>query len=409
VWDVGRIDDPADKAGMHGLCFDLLDEGTATLDKNAFEEKKADIAARVSMSSSNETSAASLSVTKDRLAPAMALFSQMLTTPGLRDADLERLRARHVAGVIQSRASVDSIGSRVMGRVYWGDKHALGRVTTEKSLAAVTKKDCEAVSKRLLPDGAKLYIAGDLTAAEVQALARTHLAAWRGAGPKSLAYGSAAPLKGRYFFVHVPGAAQSRLAILQPGPLRTAPEYAANAVMMQIYGGGFSSRVNMNLREKNGYTYGARGAALYHRRGGLVSTSTSVRTDVTEASLREIAKELAGMGAPTEAELSREREGALLAFPAQFATGSSTLGAASELVFYGLPFEEWSKLVDALAKVDAKGVEGAAKRVLKPADSIVFVVGDAAVVKPALEAMAKEGVYGKGAVVELDADGNVKK
>lgn len=407
TFDVGRIDDPADKSGLTALCVDLMDEGTRALDKNAFEEKKADIAARVSMSSSNEVSSASLQVTKDRVDEALVLFADMLTAPGLRAADLERLRARHLAGVLQSRASADSVGSRVMGRVYWGEQHVLGRITTETSLGAVTLKDCEAVAQRMKPDGARLFVAGDLTRAEVQALFAKHLGTWRGAAPKPLRYGAPRPLAGRYFFVDVPGAAQSRVTVMQPGPLRSAQDHARNLITMQIYGGGFSSRVNMNLREKNGYTYGARGGVSYHRTAALLSTSSSIRTDVTEASLREIAKELDLMvkGTPTDAELVRERQGALLAFPAQFQTGSSTLSAAWEVAFYGLSFDEWQKLPAAIAAVDPRAVESTARRLLKPQDSIVFVVGDKAVVKPALDAIAKDKLYGAGAVVELDADG----
>jgi zinc protease len=380
------------------------------LDKNNWEEAKADLAARIGASAGRETSSMSLSVTKERLDAAFALYAEMLSSPGLRPADLERLRTRHVAAVAQARASVEGISGRVAGPVYWGNQHPFGSVVTEASLKAVALADCVRVSQAFAPGQAQLFVAGDVTKQEVQQLFATHLKGWRGSATKLQPVPAPKPMSGRYFFVDVPGAAQSQVMVVQRGPVRQDKAYAANLLMGTIYGGGFSSRLNMNLREKNGFTYGARGGLSTTREHGQVVSSSSIRTDATEAALREMAKELTAMhaGQPSDAELKREKQGALLAYPALFASNAGVMAQAMDLWFYGLSFDEWTTYPAALRAVDAAAVEMSAQRVLKPKEALVIVTGDAKVVRPALEALAKDAVFGAGTVVELDADARVK-
>jgi zinc protease len=408
-FDLGRVSDPVGKAGLSNLCMDLLDEGTANLDKNAFELAKADLAISIGASHGRELSSLSLASTSPNLDAGFALLSSLLLTPGMRAADLERLRSKQMAAVMQQRASADSVSARVSGRVLYGEQHPFGKIVTEASLKSITQADCQQLGKRLLPDGARLFVQGDVTVAEIQQLFSSHLSSWRGQGPqrpKALALKS---LPGKYFFVDVPGAAQSSVWVAHGGPLRTANDFAATTILGQIVGGSFSSRINMNLREKNGYTYGARGGFSYARDSGLFAVSSSVRSDATEASVREIASELRGMTLPTEVELNREKQGALLAFPAQFATGTQTVSSASDLVFYGLGFDEWTKLPKAYAALDAAAIASAAKQHLRMSEGVVVVIaGDAKIVKPALERLAADAVFGKGAVVELDADGLIR-
>jgi zinc protease len=408
-FDLGRVADPVGKSGLSNLCMDLLDEGTTALDKNAFELAKADLAISMGASNGRELSSLSLATTSPSLDAGFALLSSLLLSPGMRAVDLERLRSRQMAAVMQQRASADSVSSRVSGRVLYGEQHPFGKVITEASLKAITQADCQQLAKRLLPDGARLFVQGDVTVAQVQQLFGTHLSSWRGRGPQRSKGVAPKSLAGKYFFIDVPGAAQSSVWIAHGGPLRTANDFAATFILGQIVGGSFSSRINMNLREKNGYTYGARGGFSYARDSGFFAVSSSVRSDATEASVREIAHELRGMTLPTDAELSREKQGALLAFPAQFATGSQTLSSAGDLVFYGLGFEEWSRLPKAYAALDGAAIEAAAKRHLRLTDGVVVVIaGDAKVVRPALDHLAADAVFGNGAVVELDADGLAK-
>jgi predicted Zn-dependent peptidase len=179
--------------------------------------------------------------------------------------------------------------------------------------------------------------------------------------------------------------------------------------MLAILGGGFSSRVNMNLREKHGYTYGARAGVNYTRTRGVFSMATSVRTDVTGPAIRELIVELRAMrgGTVTADELTRERDGALQAFPARFATGAGIADAWSTVAFFGLPRDTWEKTPARLAAVDERAVARAARATL-PTTPTLFVVGDLGRIGADLEALATEGLFGDGiAVRRLDADGKI--
>jgi zinc protease len=177
--------------------------------------------------------------------------------------------------------------------------------------------------------------------------------------------------------------------------------------MLEILGGSFSSRINMNLREDKGYTYGGRAGVSYRRAGGSFSASSSVRTDVTGPALREVIKEILGMraGDPTAEELRRVQEGAMLALPAEFATPSDTLGAVQRLSFFDLPLDWYAGYQQRLRAVDIAAVRKAAEKHLRAQDFVVLVVGDADKVLKDLDAIAAEKVFGKGGLVVLDADG----
>jgi zinc protease len=407
VFDLGSASDTKGEAGRAGLCVDLFDEGTRRLPKGAWEDAKADIAAAIGADNGLETSRLSLRATKAQLEPALALFAELVASPGLRDDDLERLRSQHRAAVLQARASPSAVAQRVLPAVAWGDGHPYGGVVTEASLDAVTQKDCADLVASLKPDGALLLAVGDITPAELAALWSKHLGTWRGKAPARPRIGKASPRDGTIFLIDVPGAPQSRVLVVQPGPPRDAADYVPTSVMARILAGGFSSRINMNLREKNGYTYGAGGGFDYNRSGSLFTIGSSIRTDATGKALREIAAEMRRMTAeePTQSELTRERDGALYALPAQFATGSRALSSYASLLFFGLPMDWWQKLPTALAAVDGPTVAQAAKAHVRTTGVRVIVAGDAAQVRADLDALAAEGLFGGGGLVLLDADG----
>jgi zinc protease len=237
-------------------------------------------------------------------------------------------------------------------------------------------------------------------------------------------------MKGRIFFVDVPGAAQSQVQLMHFGPLRTAPDYMATTLMSSILGGGFSSRLNMNLREDKGYSYGARGGFGYTRFFGTFGAGASVRTDATYQTVLEIVHEVSALATaktpPTAAELDREKTGAILGLPGRFATSSAALQAFRGLVYFGLPLDYYASYVAKMGKVDAAQVAKAAKAHLKPGDAVFLVVGDGSApvkvrngktdepllkdgqpvtLRQALADLAASGDLGKGALVVLDADG----
>ena len=431
-FDGGSMVDPAGKEGLASVCMSMLSEGTQKLDKIQFAEALADVASSVNSYAADDSIGVTLGSLTKHLDTTFPLFVDTLLAPGFRASDFERMIKRRIESVKQSKGNPASVAGRVTGPVLYGLTHPFGTVTTEESLKAITLDDCKQyATKWLKPGGARLFVVGDLTEAQI----RTYfdgpsLATWKGAGPKSPALPTPKGPAGRIFFVNVPGAAQSQVSMLHFGPKRTAADYFANSMMAAVFGGGFSSRINMNLREDKGYSYGARGGFGYSKTYGTFQASASVRTDSTYQTLLEIDREVKdlwkGTRLVTAEELDREKQGAILGLPGRFQTAQAALGQYRGLVYFGLPLDYYNKYVASVGKVTEAQIKASAAKQLKPGQAVYLIVGDgdAKVVvregkkdvpymkdgkhltlREALADLAARGDVGQGGLVELDTDG----
>jgi zinc protease len=443
-FDGGAAIDPPGKEGLASVCMAMLTEGTAELDKLAYTERLADTASSLGGYAGDDSVGLTLSSLGKHLATTFALLVDTLRTPGLRRSDFDRMVQRRIEGIKQAKGSPASVAARVAGTVLYGPDHPYGTVITERSLAALTLEDCEAFARTwLAPRRARLFVVGDLTEAQVRAcFDAPRLAGWTGSAPELPALPAPRTMPGRIFFVDLPGATQSTVSYLQLGPRRTSPDYFATAVLGAVLGGGFTSRLNMNLREDKGYSYGARGQFSYSRSYGAFSASAPVTGDATVQSMREIDREIKGLWSGKRAlavkpdELEREKRGAILGLPGRFATAQAALGQYRGLVYFGLPLDYYDSYIDRMTKVSASDVMAAAARQLRPGQAVYVVVGsgdtpqrigaraapagdapDPGSEKPAplptlreaLAALAARDDVGSGGLVELDADGRVRR
>jgi zinc protease len=444
-FDGGGITDPKGKDGLASMCMAMLTEGTQKLDKIAYSEALADVASNINAYAGDDSIGVQLSTLTKHLAPTFALFADTILTPGLRDTDFDRMKKRRVEGVRQSRSSPTSIPGRVAGPILYGPTHPLGGVLTEESINAITLDDCKKLTSTWLkPKHARLFVVGDMTEDQVKtAFAASPLAAWTGAAPKAPSLPAPKTMKGRIFFVHVPNAAQSQVMLLGMGPKRTAPDYFANVMTSMVFGGGFTSRLNMNLREDKGYSYGARGGFSYTKAFGTLGVSAPVQADSSYQALLEIDREMRdlskGTRPVTKDELEREKTNAILALPGRFATAQSALGQYRSLVYYGLPLDYFNTYVEKVGKVTEAQVKASAGKYLKPGQPVFLVVGNGdekqivdnpaaakgalpkdrklpyekagkqLTLREALTDLAAKGDVGAGGLVELDVDGHVVK
>jgi predicted Zn-dependent peptidase len=407
-WDFGEIDDPKGKTGVGSLCSDLLDEATADKDKPSFAAAQADHAVSVSAGSGTENTYVSVRALRRELGPALDLAAEMLLKPGLRAEDFERLADQKRNRIEQAKGSAGPISYRVFPSLIWGASHQYGKIETTASIDKISLADCRKWTSQLRPEGARLWVVGKISEAELRAELEPRLATWKGKAPKRAKVGAPRPAKGTIFFVHVDGAAQSQILVGHPGPARTAADYEATMLMAQILGGSFSSRINMNLREDKGWAYGARAGFAYNRGGSYFSAGSSVVADQTGPALVEIAKEIAGMRTrdPSAEELSREREFQLLAMPAEFATATRTLYAFRGLELFGLPLDWHVGHQERLRALDVAAIRASAEQHLQERDQVVLVVGDGRVVLDQLDKIAADELFGTGGLLFLDADGN---
>ena len=448
-FDGGSMTDPKGKEGLASICMAMLTEGTEKLDKIQFAEALADVASNVSTYAADDSAGISLSSLGKHLDTTFALFVDALRSPGLRASDFERMVKRRIEAVKQSRGTPASVAGRVNGMVLYGADHPFGAVITEESLRAITLDDCrQFASTYFKPSNARLFVVGDLTEAQVRAhFDQGALAAWKGTVTGLSAAPAPKPPAGRIFFVDIPGAAQSQVSMMHFGPGRTAPDFFANTMMASVFGGSFTSRINMNLREEKGYSYGARGGFGYSKQYGTFTASASVQADATYQTILEIAREVkdlaSGKNPIVKDELDREKQGAILGLPSQFATAQAALGNYRRLVYFGLPLDYYNAYVAKVGAVDAVQVKASAARHLKPAQAVYLVVGDGnakvivgvpkkevdpdtkkertiwtrepylrdgqqLTLREALVELAGRGDVGAGALVELDRDGRPK-
>jgi predicted Zn-dependent peptidase len=438
-FDGGAAADPPGKEGLASVCMAMLTEGTEQLDKLAYAERLADTASSIGGYAGDDSVGLTLSSLSRHLDATFAQFVDTLCAPGFRQADFDRLIRRRIEGIKQSRSSPASIASRVSGAVLYGPAHPLGAVVTEASLAALTLDDCRAFARTWLrPAAARLFVVGDLTEAAVRAgFDSPRLAGWTGAAPALPELPAPRTLPGRIFWVDVPGAVQSTVSYLQLGPSRGGVDYFATAMMSAVFGGAFTSRINMNLREAKGYSYSARGGFTYTRSHSVFAVRAQVTAGATYPSILEIYREVAGLWRRdpdfeiTRDELAREQSGAILGLPGRFATAQAALGQYRALVYFGLPLDYYDSYVDNVRKVTVADVMLAAATELDPRRAVYVVVGDGAArriavpdttgersndaldapsgarptLREALADLAARGDVGDGGLVELDADG----
>ena len=441
-FDGGSMIDPKGKEGLAGVCMAMLTEGTQKLDKIQFAESLADVASNVGSYAGDDSVGVTLGSLKKHLEPTFALFVDTLRTPGFRASDFDRMIKRRIESVKQAKGNPSSVAGRVTGPLLYGAAHPFGTVVTEASLKAITLDDCKTFTdKWLKPGGARLFVVGDLDEAQIRSyFDGPALTAWKGSTPKPPALPAPKGPAGRIFFVNIPGAAQSQVSMLHFGPPRTAPDYFANSMMAAVFGGGFSSRINMNLREDKGYSYGARGGFGYTRTYGTFNASASVRTDSTYQTLLEIDREVKdlwkGTKVVTKDELEREKQGAILGLPGRFQTAQAALGQYRGLVYFGLPLDYYNAFVGSVGNVTEAQVKAAAAKQLKPDKAVYLVVGDGdakviqhvvekdpatgkdvpkdvpytkdgrqLTLREALTEIATRGDVGQGGLIELDTDG----
>lgn len=433
-FDGGSMVDPKGKEGLASICMGMITEGTEKLDKIQYAEALADVASNINAYAADDSAGLSMSSLTKHFDTTFALFVDTVLTPGFRASDFDRMVKRRMEAVKQSKGNPVSVAGRVTGGVLFGLEHPNGAVVTEQSLAAITLDDCKQyASTWLKPGSARLFVVGDLTEAQVRNyFDKGALARWKGKATKPPAYPAPKTMAGRIFFVHVPNAAQSQVAFLQFGPKRTAADYFANSIMASVFGGSFSSRINMNLRENKGYSYGARGGFGYSKQYGTFNASASVRTDSTYQTLLEMDREIkelsSGKTPVKKDELEREKQGAILGLPARFATAQAALGQYRGLVYFGLPLDYYNGYVAKVGQVDEVQVKASAQKHLKPVNAVYVVVGDGdakvivrdpqtnkdvpyekngkqLTLREALRDLAQRGDVGPGDLVELDTDG----
>ena len=378
----------ADKPGLAAFTADLLDEGTTTRSSTELADDVAMLGASLSSGSSMDASSVSLYTLTSNADAAMGLLSDVVLRPAFAAAELDRVRTSRVTQLTQQRDNPTALAQRVFNQALYG-QHPYGytELGTLAALQSLTRDDVLRFWKAgYQPGNAALVVAGDITEPQLRALVQKHLGDWQGQAEPAAPLTVAQQESTKLLLVDKPGAPQSALRLGQVGVARSSPDYVPLEVMNNTLGGLFSSRINLNLREKNGYTYGAGSGFAFRRGSGPFVVSTSVRTDVTAPAVREIYNELRAMRAApvTQDELSLAKDALARSLPGQFETLSSTAGSSAQLFVHGLPLDYYRRLPAAIQAVTAADVLRVARTHLDPDKMVVVAVGDKAKIEEPL-------------------------
>ena len=379
----GSAADPIGKYGVGSMTAAMLDEGAGSRSSLELADAIDFLGATVGTTSTSDLSAVRLSVPVARLGDALPVMADIALRPTFPSQELDRLRKERLTALLQAKADPAGIVQVAFPRVVFGPIHRYGTPGggLPPALEAMTVADLQSFYRaHYRPDNATLIVVGDVTQASIVPLLEMSFGGWKAEGMKPLdpAVPTAPQLtKRQVFLVDKPGAAQSQIRIGWVGVPRTTPDYVALQVLNTALGGSFTSRLNQNLREKHGYSYGA--SSIFDMRGsaGPFLATAGVQTDKTADALKEFFVELDGILAQIPAaELEKAKNYVALGFPGEFETTGDFARKLEDLVAYGLPEDTYANFVGAVSKLTAADLQRAAARYIQPERMAVVVVGD---------------------------------
>lgn len=407
------IDDPA-APGIAALAADMLDEGSGEMDALAFGDRVTSIGATLSINAEAESAQASMSVIKRNLAEGVSLLAAAITNPAMEQDDWDRVKSLHLENLRQQDDNPTVVAARVSNRLLFGDSSPHGRPIsgTRQSVEPLTLEDArERASRIFRPEHATILIAGDVTETEARDLLEKHFGSWHAPAAEPLADAEPAPSGGasgiRVAIVNRPGAVQTVVRFAMPAPAYADGDRPGRSLLNTLFGGSFTSRLNQNLREKNGYTYGARSSfALARHEGAFVATS-SIRADVTGPAIAEFLKEFDSLKAKTisTGELTKSRETVRNDIVEGFQGLSGILAAAARPVAMGESYDTIGSDLAALASISPDGLNALASSSVRLDEGVLVLVGDKELILEQLKGEQLKG-FGLPTPVEYDVLGN---
>ena len=390
----GSAADPIGKYGVGSLTAAMLDEGAGTRSSLDLADAIEFLGANLSTASSFDASSIRMSVPVSKLAEALPLMSDVALRPSFPVSELDRLRKERLTGLLQARDNAGALIQLAFPRIVFGPTHRYGTSANglPATIEALTVDDLKTFYRsHFRPDNATLLVVGDLAPATALPMLEKAFGNWKadGMAPLVADVPNAPQLtKRQVYLVDKPEAAQSQIRIGWVGVSRSTPDYAVLEVLNTVLGGSFTSRLNQNLREKNGYAYGASSGFDMRLSAGPFLASAGVQTDKTADALKEFFNELNGILTPVPPdELAKARNYVALGFPGEFETTGDMARKLEELVIYNLPDTTFSDYVPCVTAVTAADLQRAAARFVQPERMAVVVVGDLKLIEGPIRAL----------------------
>jgi zinc protease len=398
--------DPAAKPGVGEFAGAMLTEGTTTKSGDDISNALQLLGTGVRIAVGGENGAISFLATTDKVEKVLQIVEDMLVNPSFPNDAIERYRARRLVTLTQAKDRTGSIAARVFPKVLYTDAHPYGRSISEQSVHVITRDDIVSFARAYFTPGhAIISVVGDVQPNEVRAMVERVLAPWASGGSMpSFEYpATPAPKATTIYLVDKPGAAQSSFAIGLPGPARNTSDYFALEVLNTMLGGMFQSRLNANIREQKGYSYGVGSGFSYGKGPGPFEAGGDIVTAKTDSALIEFMKELKGIRGTrpvTDDELKTAEDNLVQGLPQSFSSVRAVNGSISDIFIENLPqdyYQHYAQNVRAVTKDDVTRV---ANKYIDVDHLAIVIVGDRKTIEQPLKNT------GIAPVVVLDLNGD---
>jgi len=381
----GAASDPPHQPGLAAITGDMLDEGAGDRGALDVHEALGRIGAQLDLDVGHDATVLGLTTLERFLDRGLELMRDMLIRPRFEQREFDRVRELRLNRLLQLKDMPPALADRAFTQLlYRGHPYGHLPIGSEGALRSLMIRDITVFHRRaFLPANTTIIAVGAATHDALAAAVSRAFEGWRGESAEPIAtpdtFGTPMPPAARLALVHRSGAAQSELRIGHVALPRKTPDYHAALVANMVLGGQFVSRINMNLREDKGYTYGARTAFEFRRAPGPFVLHASVQADATAEAIREAISEISsirGERPVTKEELELGRASLTRGYPRNFETADQVARGAAQLALYELPDDYFTTFVPKVLALDEKAVTEAAARHIDPARLLTVVVGD---------------------------------
>ncbi|HEX2188816.1 MAG TPA: pitrilysin family protein [Longimicrobiaceae bacterium] len=392
--DAGAVYEPQEKSGLAVLAAGLLSQGTRTLTATELAERMEALGAQFWTSAGLNGAWVAVTALTDAFPEALALAGSAVSEPAFREADFERRKTQAIAGYAQSQANVQSQAATIFNRAIFEPSapHSRRPAGTQASLSGLTRDDVVAWHRAMYaPANSTLLLVGDVTVPEARRLAEQAFGKWsaRGVPRPEVKSPVRAQAGTRVILVDRPGSVQSGVYLGHAGIGRNDPDFLRMTALNHVLGGGAIARLNKNLREKHGWTYGAFSVLNAMKATGTHYVTTSVRTNATDSALVEAVREyrrIAQEPVPAD-ELKGALSNLVTSFPNSVQSVQELAGRMETVLTYDLPLDYYGSYRERLAALTPQEVAEAARKHLRPDALTVVVVGDLAQIEAPVRAL----------------------
>ena len=399
IINAGSKFDPGNKKGTSNLLTMCIDEGAGKYNALELSEQFDLLGAHFSLNCNNDTIQITLQTLKENFREALDLLGKILTEPHLAEKDFEREKSKIQTRLKQLSDDPDYLANTAFESLLFGDSHpySFPVLGLDENIANINNDEIKSYySKFILPNNSFISAVGDITEKELKKNLNEKFSVWEKDNADFQVGTASSPDKKNVYIVNKKDSVQTEIRVGHHSTGKKSKDYFSKYLLNTILGGQFTSRINLNLREKHGYTYGARSSFNYYKDDAYFGISTSVGIENTANALNEIFYELNNIGnGVTEEELSFAKSSIIRKFPLNFETFGQVSSHIIGKVIYDLPDDYFEKYIENINAVTIDEVNKAATKNILPDTAMTVLVGD----KDKLLEQLKEENYGEIKVV----------